>query len=146
MSEDAPETTAKIAAARCPICGKPADARYKPFCSRRCADIDLGRWLKGGYAIPARQEPEEEMRRPMPTTGGGRADSAGPGPAAEHAGILQPRQLQQQPWAKRGGPSRGRRRFHQGPSGARCCVAHPRRPTVRQKCCVQVQQQAPSPR
>lgn len=38
--------------ADCPICGKPADSRLKPFCSRRCADIDLGRWLKGGYAIP----------------------------------------------------------------------------------------------
>jgi len=38
--------------ADCPICGKPADPKLKPFCSRRCADIDLGRWLKGGYAIP----------------------------------------------------------------------------------------------
>jgi endogenous inhibitor of DNA gyrase (YacG/DUF329 family) len=38
--------------ADCPICGKPAEGRFKPFCSRRCADIDLGRWLKGGYAIP----------------------------------------------------------------------------------------------
>lgn len=36
----------------CPICGKPAAERLKPFCSKRCADIDLGRWLKGGYAIP----------------------------------------------------------------------------------------------
>jgi len=38
--------------ADCPLCGKPADDRFKPFCSKRCADIDLGRWLKGGYAIP----------------------------------------------------------------------------------------------
>lgn len=38
--------------ADCPICGKSADDRVKPFCSKRCADIDLGRWLKGGYAIP----------------------------------------------------------------------------------------------
>jgi hypothetical protein len=39
--------------ADCPICGKPAAAQeFKPFCSKRCADIDLGRWLKGGYAIP----------------------------------------------------------------------------------------------
>ena len=36
----------------CPICGKPRDLKYTPFCSRRCADIDLGRWLKGGYVIP----------------------------------------------------------------------------------------------
>jgi endogenous inhibitor of DNA gyrase (YacG/DUF329 family) len=38
--------------ADCPICGKPGDSRLQPFCSRRCADVDLGRWLKGGYAIP----------------------------------------------------------------------------------------------
>jgi hypothetical protein len=38
--------------ADCPICGKPAGEPFQPFCSRRCADIDLGRWLKGGYAIP----------------------------------------------------------------------------------------------
>jgi uncharacterized protein len=38
--------------ADCPICGKPAGERFNPFCSKRCADVDLGRWLKGGYAIP----------------------------------------------------------------------------------------------
>ena len=37
----------------CPICARNTDARYKPFCSRRCADVDLGKWLTGGYAIPA---------------------------------------------------------------------------------------------
>lgn len=36
----------------CPICSKEADAKYRPFCSRRCADVDLGKWLTGGYAIP----------------------------------------------------------------------------------------------
>ena len=37
----------------CPICKKkPASEAVKPFCSKRCADIDLGRWLQGGYAIP----------------------------------------------------------------------------------------------
>ena len=38
----------------CPICHKPSDEAAKPFCSKRCADIDLGRWLKGSYAIPGR--------------------------------------------------------------------------------------------
>ena len=38
---------------RCPICGKPRDPNYRPFCSKRCADVDLGRWLKGSYAIPS---------------------------------------------------------------------------------------------
>lgn len=36
----------------CPICQKASDAKYRPFCSRRCADVDLGRWLNGSYAIP----------------------------------------------------------------------------------------------
>ena len=47
----------------CPICGKPREARYDPFCSRRCADVDLHRWLKGNYVIPganARPEPGDE--------------------------------------------------------------------------------------
>ena len=35
----------------CPICHRPSFERYRPFCSSRCADIDLGRWLSGGYAI-----------------------------------------------------------------------------------------------
>ena len=49
----------------CPICRKPADPQYRPFCSRRCADVDLGRWLTGGYAIPAEDEdaPEEAADR-----------------------------------------------------------------------------------
>lgn len=37
----------------CVICGKPKDERYRPFCSKRCADVDLNRWFTGGYAIPA---------------------------------------------------------------------------------------------
>lgn len=48
----------------CPVCGKAAVAAYRPFCSRRCADVDLGRWLTGGYAIPAEEadlpEPGED--------------------------------------------------------------------------------------
>jgi endogenous inhibitor of DNA gyrase (YacG/DUF329 family) len=38
--------------AKCPLCANPATDRFKPFCSKRCADLDLGQWLKGGYAIP----------------------------------------------------------------------------------------------
>ena len=44
---------------RCPICGKPTAPDYRPFCSRRCADVDLGRWLNESYRIPA--ETEEEL-------------------------------------------------------------------------------------
>ena len=44
----------------CPICSKPSEAKYAPFCSRRCADIDLSRWLKGAYAIPGKPAGEED--------------------------------------------------------------------------------------
>ena len=37
----------------CPICRKPADPRYRPFCSKRCADVDLGKWFTGDYAVPS---------------------------------------------------------------------------------------------
>ena len=39
----------------CPICDKPALAPHTPFCSRRCAQLDLGTWLTGDYAIPAHE-------------------------------------------------------------------------------------------
>ena len=42
--------------ATCPQCGKPVAEGYKPFCSRRCADVDLARWLRGDYAIPVPDE------------------------------------------------------------------------------------------
>ena len=48
----------------CPICNKPADARYRPFCSRRCADVDLGKWLTGSYAIPAEPADENDLEDP----------------------------------------------------------------------------------
>jgi uncharacterized protein len=46
------------AARRCPICGRVAAARHQPFCSPRCADIDLGRWLKGNYRVETDDAPE----------------------------------------------------------------------------------------
>lgn len=42
----------------CPICDKEPDAKYRPFCSSRCADLDLGRWLNGSYAVPS-TDPED---------------------------------------------------------------------------------------
>ena len=44
----------------CPICGKPQEQMFRPFCSKRCADVDLARWLKGHYAIPAQSDPDDE--------------------------------------------------------------------------------------
>ncbi len=51
MSKSAP------AGRRCPICGKPSQHGTRPFCSRRCADIDLGRWLKGAYRVTTDEAP-----------------------------------------------------------------------------------------
>ena len=48
-------------AAKCAVCGKPQDPPFKPFCSKRCADVDLNRWLSGGYAIPAAEEEAGEQ-------------------------------------------------------------------------------------
>ena len=44
----------------CPICGKPAADPFRPFCSRRCADVDLNRWLSGVYAVPVKEEEDED--------------------------------------------------------------------------------------
>ncbi len=54
MSERSPDR-------RCPICGKPEDGGFRPFCSKRCADVDLGRWLKGGYVIPGKDVDEGDQ-------------------------------------------------------------------------------------
>jgi len=43
--------------ATCAICKqRPSDPKYRPFCSKRCADVDLQRWLSGGYALPAGED------------------------------------------------------------------------------------------
>ena len=47
-------------AGRCPICDTPAAQEYAPFCCKRCADVDLHRWLSGGYAIPAAEDDSED--------------------------------------------------------------------------------------
>ena len=44
----------------CPICGRAIIKRFVPFCSRRCADVDLGRWFKGSYTIPADDAKDDE--------------------------------------------------------------------------------------
>jgi endogenous inhibitor of DNA gyrase (YacG/DUF329 family) len=51
------------AARSCPICGKPAARALRPFCSRRCADVDLNRWLSGVYAVPVSPDEEEDETR-----------------------------------------------------------------------------------
>lgn len=64
MSRERPRLRVVGVNAVCSNCGKPADAKYQPFCSKRCADIDLGRWFKEDYRVktdeaPGERDPEE---------------------------------------------------------------------------------------
>lgn len=53
-----------MSARKCVICGKPQDEKYRPFCSKRCADVDLNRWFSGAYAIPAEDQSDEAAPQP----------------------------------------------------------------------------------
>ncbi len=53
-----------VTARVCPICGKPTDQAFRPFCSKRCADIDLNRWLSGVYVVPVKEAEDEDGERP----------------------------------------------------------------------------------
>jgi endogenous inhibitor of DNA gyrase (YacG/DUF329 family) len=59
-------TTPKL----CPICGKPAEQAFRPFCSRRCADVDLHRWLSGRYVVPGNEADDEDEPSIVPPPGG----------------------------------------------------------------------------
>ena len=54
-------------ARRCPICGRARMEKFKPFCSKKCADIDLARWLSGSYAIPARESDDADSEPTVDT-------------------------------------------------------------------------------
>lgn len=59
----------------CPICSRPTDPQYRPFCSGRCADIDLSRWLRGAYAIPDQAESEDgDAPEAAQSSGDGKTD------------------------------------------------------------------------
>jgi endogenous inhibitor of DNA gyrase (YacG/DUF329 family) len=49
---------------KCPICGKPTDPDYRPFCSKHCADVDLQRWFTGRYAVPAVEDDQGPSDEP----------------------------------------------------------------------------------
>jgi hypothetical protein len=61
MSENKRATVEPLRRRRCIQCGKPVVARWRPFCSQRCADLDLGRWLSGTYRIATNEEPETDL-------------------------------------------------------------------------------------
>jgi endogenous inhibitor of DNA gyrase (YacG/DUF329 family) len=49
--------------ARCPICRRPATEPFRPFCSKRCRDVDLNRWLSGAYVVAGKEEEDEDGTR-----------------------------------------------------------------------------------
>ena len=51
QGDPADPTAIRVTAAKCVRCGSPVQARFRPFCSQRCAEIDLGQWATGGYRI-----------------------------------------------------------------------------------------------
>jgi len=51
---------------KCPICRRVPDPDYRPFCSQRCADVDLGRWLTGSYRVPTDEAPGQDTDLPAP--------------------------------------------------------------------------------
>lgn len=60
MTDDATSPPARLTSPRpCPICGRPARDQHRPFCSRRCREVDLARWFAGAYRLPAGEADEE---------------------------------------------------------------------------------------
>ncbi len=55
----APGADTKAKGPACPMCGKPKEAQFRPFCSKRCADLDLGKWLNEDYRLPAVEPPDD---------------------------------------------------------------------------------------
>ncbi len=53
----------------CPICNKPTEKAHRPFCSVRCADVDLGKWLSGSYAIPSTDPDDADQLENEPAQG-----------------------------------------------------------------------------
>lgn len=73
---------------RCPVCGKPADPDYRPFCSRRCADVDLGRWFNEDYRIPAEEPPDAEVEDSADEPAGESDSESGDGAGKGRRGVL----------------------------------------------------------
>lgn len=82
----------------CPICGRTTESRWRPFCSRRCADVDLNRWLSGVYAVPVTEDSDEDgdaAPRPSDTMAG---DDAPEGDAPAGARVIEfPRRSRPRP-------------------------------------------------
>ena len=70
--------TGEGAGGKCPNCGGGAASRYRPFCSKRCADLDLARWLNGSYAVPVVELDERDLDELERFVEGGELESDDP--------------------------------------------------------------------
>jgi uncharacterized protein len=66
VSEDSRKEPAPARAPRCPICGRPRVHDYRPFCSARCRDVDLGRWFGEAYRVPTAKPGHDEQEDDEP--------------------------------------------------------------------------------
>jgi endogenous inhibitor of DNA gyrase (YacG/DUF329 family) len=64
-----PANDNSAATRKCPICGQAAQLRFQPFCSKRCSDVDLNRWLTGSYAIPVTEDDASSEGEPEGPSG-----------------------------------------------------------------------------
>ena len=58
MSDKTPDNIVPMKGGRCPMCARRWTQKYRPFCSKRCADLDLSKWLNESYKIPAEEAGE----------------------------------------------------------------------------------------
>jgi endogenous inhibitor of DNA gyrase (YacG/DUF329 family) len=78
MSASKDESSRGVAGGRCPICGKPTQHSVRPFCSTRCADIDLGRWVSGAYVVGGGEaDADEDGEDALAKTAGSREPGKG---------------------------------------------------------------------
>ncbi len=64
MTAGSDDTQSEQPKRKCPMCDKITDEKFRPFCSKRCADLDLSRWLDGKYAIPVMEDDDEDGGNP----------------------------------------------------------------------------------
>lgn len=65
------DNVVRLGPQKCPVCTRPRHPGFRPFCSKRCADVDLGRWFSGVFAIPVELESDDETERPRDGDDGG---------------------------------------------------------------------------
>ncbi|MEO0394295.1 MAG: DNA gyrase inhibitor YacG [Pseudomonadota bacterium] len=69
LSQSKTNRPKKASTGQCPVCGKPTVQQFRPFCSKRCAHLDLAKWFNEEYTIPVREEDLRDDERPIESHG-----------------------------------------------------------------------------